>query len=280
MVEPWVREALIRLNPESPRSPTAPTRSSTTCAPASSRCRPMAWCGPTRTSWPGCAARRPCPLATNGEHVPVRLVDAVAAGQQPAHRHQPVDFPSGRGGEALRRGVRGQRPAAGHRRGQDAHAQRRDLVRRRLPGQRDLREASAGHVRAERLLVRHRGPPVPLRLHPHAHRHVGAVARRRQPGRRPVAARPGHGREHAAARGGARHPAALHPLRHRQEAPAHQDHLPLPAIRDHQQDRRPRGQGLPEEGPDLAFPGQRQVAADGLRRAEAAAAPASSATPR
>ena len=32
-------------------------------------------------------------------------------------------------------------------------------------------------------------------------------------------------------------------------------------------------EGLPEEGPDLALPGLRQVAADGLRRAEAAAAP-------
>jgi type I restriction enzyme, R subunit len=29
-----------------------------------------------------------------------------------------------------------------------------------------------------------------------------------------------------------RHPAELHPLRHGQEAPAHQDHLPLPAVRD------------------------------------------------
>jgi hypothetical protein len=73
----------------------------------------------------------------------------------------------------------------------------------------------SGHVRAERLLVRHRGAPVPLWLHPHAHRAVGALARRRQPGRRPVAARPGRDRELAAARGGARHPAALYRLRHR-----------------------------------------------------------------
>ena len=79
--------------------------------------------------------------------------------------------------------------------------------------------------------------------------------------------------EHAAARGGAGHPAKLHPLRHRQEAPAHQGDLPLPAVLHHQPNRGSRGEGLPEEGPDLAFPGQRQVAADGLRRAEAADAP-------
>ena len=81
------------------------------------------------------------------------------------------------------------------------------------------------------------------------------------------------GREHAPARGGARHPAELHALRHGQEAPPHQGHLPLPAVLHHEPDRRPCGEGLSEEGPDLALPGQRQVAAHGLRRAEAAAAP-------
>ena len=53
---------------------------------------------------------------------------------------------------------------------------------------------------------------------------------------------------------------------------AHQDHLPLPAVRGRQPDRRARGRGPPEEGPDLALPGLGQVAADGVRRAEAAAA--------
>jgi type I restriction enzyme R subunit len=50
--------------------------------------------------------------------------------------------------------------------------------------------------------------------------------------------------------------------------------LPLPAIRGGEQDRRAGTGRRAEEGPDLAFPGFRQVAADGLRRAEAAPAPA------
>ena len=62
-------------------------------------------------------------------------------------------------------------------------------------------------------------------------------------------------REHAAARSGAGHPAQLHPLRHRQEEAPHQDHLPLPAVRGDEQDRRARGGRAPEEGPDLALPG-------------------------
>ena len=41
------------------------------------------------------------------------------------------------------------------------------------------------------------------------------------------------------ARGRARHPAVLHDLRHRQEAPQDQDHLPVPAVPGNQPDRRP-----------------------------------------
>ena len=134
----------------------------------------MAWLRGEKTM-PFGPQRRACARAPGGRRQP---------GEQPADGHQPVDLPGRRGGEAVRRGVRGQRSAAGHRRGQDAHAQRGDVVRRRVPDQRDLREAGAGHVRAERLLLRHRGQAVPLRLHPHAHRHVGAVARRGEPGRR------------------------------------------------------------------------------------------------
>jgi type I site-specific restriction-modification system R (restriction) subunit len=48
----------------------------------------------------------------------------------------------------------------------------------------------------------------------------------------------------------------LHPLRHRQETPPHQAHLSLSTVRDHQQDRGPCGQRLSQEGPHLAFPGQ------------------------
>ena len=42
------------------------------------------------------------------------------------------------------------------------------------------------------------------------------------------------------ARGGARHPGALHPVRHRQAQAQHQSGLPLPAVRGGQQDRRAR----------------------------------------
>ena len=80
MVESWVREALIKLNPKSPPSPNGPTRSSITSGPVSSQCRPTVWCGPTRTSWPGSGARRPCPFGEHGEHVSIRLVDADQPG--------------------------------------------------------------------------------------------------------------------------------------------------------------------------------------------------------
>ena len=50
------------------------------------------------------------------------------------------------------------------------------------------------------------------------------------------------------ARGRARHPAQLHALRHRQEAPQDQDHRPLPAVRGDQPDRRPRGAGQLKKG--------------------------------
>src|SRR5260370_81848 len=59
----------------------------------------------------------------------------------------------------------------------DPDAERRELVRWRVPGERDLREAGPSDVRPERLLFRHGGPAVSVWLNPHAHRHVGAVAR-------------------------------------------------------------------------------------------------------
>ena len=74
---------------------------------------------------------------------------------------------------------------------------------------------------------------------------------------------------------GAGHPAQLHALRHGQEAPAHQGHLPLPAVRR----RRTRSSsawwpGYPKKGLIWHFQGTGKIAADGLRRAEAAAASA------
>ena len=273
MVEPWVREALIRLNPEIAAQPDRADeviynlRACLLSVQADGLVRAnenfMAWLRGEKTM----------PFGPHGEHVTVRLVDAAQPAEQPADGLQPVDLSGRRGGEAVRPGLSRQRPACGHRRGQDAHAQCGDLVRRRLSGKRDLRKTGAGHVRAERLLLRHRGPSVPLRLHPHAHRYVGPMARRGKPGRRPASPRAGIGLQHAPARSGARHPAELHPFRHGQKVPAHQGHLPLPAVFHHQSDRRPRGEGLSEKGPDLAFPGQRQVAPHGLCRPETTNAP-------
>ncbi len=86
-----------------------------------------------------------------------------------------------------------------------------------------------------------------------------------RPGRRQGG---GRGRPEPSSR--ARLPAVLHALRHRQEAPQDQDHRPLPAVPGDQPDRRARPAGQDQAGSDLALPGLGQVAAHGLRRAEAA----------
>ncbi len=59
-------------------------------------------------------------------------------------------------------------------------------------------------------------------------------------------------------------------VRDRQEAPQDQDHRPVPAVPGDQPDRRAGAARPDQAGPDLALPGLGQVAADGLRRAEAA----------
>ncbi len=69
-------------------------------------------------------------------------------------------------------------------------------------------------------------------------------------------------------------------VRDAQGQAAHQDHRPLPAVRGREQDRRARGRRPAEEGPDLALPGLGQVAADAVRRPQAAAAPGAARTRR
>ena len=194
MVEPWVREALIRLNPEIAAQPDRADEVIYNLRASSSPCRPTAWCGPTRTSWPGCAGEKTMPFGPNGEHVPVRLVDADRPGNNrltvtnqwtyqagPVEKRFDVVFV-----------VNGLPLVIG-----EAKTPTRSAVTW-FDGAFQINEiyekASPGHVRAERLLLCHRGQAVPLRLHPHAHRHVGAVARRGEPGRRPAAPRQGHGR--------------------------------------------------------------------------------------
>ncbi len=280
MVESWVREALIRLNPEIAAQPDRADeviynlRACILSVQADGLVRAnenfMAWLRGEKTM----------PFGPNGEHVTVRLVDSA----QPANNRLTVSNQwTYQAGAVEKRFdvvflVNGLPLVIG-----EAKTPTRSAVTW-FDGAFQVNEIYEKQVPA--MFVPNvfsfatEGKPVPLRLHPHAHRHVGTVARRGEPGGRPASPRPGHGREHAPARGGAGHPAELHPLRHRQEAPAHQDHLPLPAVLHHQPDRGPRGEGLSEEGPHLAFPGQRQVAAHGLCRAEAAACTRSSATPR
>ena len=62
----------------------------------------------------------------------------------------------------------------------------------------------------------------------------------------------------------------LHRLRYRQEEAPHQDHRSLPAVRGRQQDRRTRRCRPSQEGPHLALPGLGQVAADALCCSQAA----------
>jgi hypothetical protein len=76
----------------------------------------------------------------------------------------------------------------------------------------------------------------------------------------------------AHARDGARRAGAFRRLRHRQETPEDQDHPPLPAVSRRQPDRSACAGWLSAQGVDLALSGVRQIAADGLRRAEAAPA--------
>ena len=101
MVEPWVREALIRLNPEIAAQPDRADeviyklRACLLSVQADGLVRAnenfMAWLRGEKTM----------PFGPNGEHVPVRLVDFAAARQQPADGLQPVDLPGRRGGEAI-----------------------------------------------------------------------------------------------------------------------------------------------------------------------------------
>ena len=135
MVEPWLRQALIRLNPEIANQPDRADeviyalRAILLTVQADGLVRAnenfMAWLRGEKTM----------PFGRNGEHVPVRLVDtANPAGNQLVVTNKWV-YQAGSCGKAVRRGFRGQWPAHRHRRSQDAHAQRGDVVRRRVSGE-------------------------------------------------------------------------------------------------------------------------------------------------
>jgi type I restriction enzyme R subunit len=164
MVEAWVREALIKLNPEIAAQPDRADeviynlRACILSVQADGLVRAnenfMAWL----------RAEKTMPFGANGEHVPVRLVDAVQPGNNRLTVANQWIFQTGAVEKRFDVVFLVNWLAGGHRRSEDAHAQRGDVVRRRVSGERDLREASAGDVRAERLFVRHRGPVVPVRL--------------------------------------------------------------------------------------------------------------------
>ncbi len=248
-------------------------RSSTTCAPAFSPCRPTGWCAPTRTSWPGCAARRPCPSARTASTCPCvwwmrrspannRLTVCNQWTYQAGAVEKRFDVVFLVNGLPLVIGE-AKTPTRSAVTWFDGAFQVNEIYEKQVPA---MFVPNVFSFATEGRLFRYGSIRMPIDM-------WGPWRDRREPAGRPAAPRQGDSRQHAPARGSAGHPAELHALRHGQEAPPHQDHLPLPAILHHQPDRGPRGDRLSEEGPDLAFPGQRQVAADGLRRAEAADAP-------
>ena len=274
MVESWVREALHPAQPGN-RRPARPRRRGDLqrCAPASSPCRPTDWCGPTRISWPGCAARRRCPSARTASTSPCgwwmpysprnnRLTVCNQWTYQAGAVEKRFDVVFLVNGLPLVIGE-AKTPTRSAVTWFDGAFQVNEIYEKQVPA---MFVPNVFSFATEGKLFRYGSIRMPIDMWG-PWRDAGEPA-----GRRSCSTCKPDGGEHAPARGGAGHPAELHAVRHGQEASAHQDHLPLPAVLHHQPDRRARGEGLSEEGPDLAFPGQRQVAAHGLRRAEAAAA--------
>jgi len=176
MVERWLREALIALNPEIAAQP---DRADEVIYALRAILLAVVADGLVRanenfTNW--LRGEKTMPFGPNGEHVPVRLLDWVHPDRNRLTVTNQWVFQKGHGGEALRRGLSHQRPAAGDRRGEDADAQRGDVVRRRVPDQSNLRVRSAGDVSPQCVFVCDRRKAVPLWFDPHADRSVGAVA--------------------------------------------------------------------------------------------------------
>ena len=229
MVEPWLRQALIRLNPEIAAQPDRADEVIYTLRAILLPCRRTDWSGRMRISWIGCEARRRCPLAPTAS-----MCSATRgyrqSGRQPTRGHQPMDLSGRHCGEAVRRGVRGQRTANRDWRGEDAHAQRGDLVRWRLPGATRFTKS-----RCRRCSCRTSFPSPPRASRsataPSECRWTsGARGAHGRTSRRFAGRRAEVGGEHAPPAGGAGHPAEFHAVRHGQEAPPDQDHLPLPAV--------------------------------------------------
>ena len=93
MVESWVREALIRLNPEIAEQP---DRADEVIYALRAILLSVQGDGLVRanenfTAW--LRGEKTMPFGPNGEHVAVRLIDFTPAGQEPAHGDEPVDLP-------------------------------------------------------------------------------------------------------------------------------------------------------------------------------------------
>jgi len=214
MVEPWVREALIRLNPDIAAQPDRADeviynlRACILSVQADGLVRAnenfMAWLRGEKTMLFG----------HNGEHVPVCLADAV----QPANNRLTVTNQwTFQAGAVEKRSdlvfaVNGLPLIIGEAKTPtrsavtwfDGAYQINQIYEKEVPA---MFVPNVFSFATEGRLFRYGSIRMPIEL-------LGAVAGRRQPGRRPVAARPGHGGEYAAARGGAGHPTALHRLRH------------------------------------------------------------------
>ena len=178
LVEDHLREALIRLNPEIAAQPDRAddVLYKLRAIVMGVRSDGLVKANEEFAAW--LTGERSMPFGENGEHVTIRLIDFDDLEQQPVRRHHAVHLPRRRHREARRPGAARQRHPAGRDRGEDAGALEPELARRGAPGPRRLRAQRARAVRAERLLRRHRGQGVPLRLDRAAGRAVGAVAAR------------------------------------------------------------------------------------------------------
>jgi type I restriction enzyme R subunit len=254
LVEPWLRDALIRLNPEIAARPDLADEVlyKLRAIVLSVRSDGLIRANEEMAAW--MRGERSMPFGPNNEHVPVRLIDFDDLARNDFVLTRQFTF---RAGPAERRAdlvllvnglplvlIEAKTPVKKCISWVDGALQVHEDYEKFVP------ELFVCNV----FLGGDRGQGVPLRLDRPAGQGLGAVEPGWRDGRcaRPDASAEvaaAVGRKHAAAAGGARHPRQLHAVRHRQEEAPHQDHLPLPAIRGGQQDRRARAGGLqPKKG--------------------------------
>ena len=218
LLEGQVKDALIRLNPEIEADPDEADEviynlrailisARTSPHPVVANEEFMAWL----------TGQKSMPFGPNGEHTTVRLIDFDHPEDDVV---EPVDglhrghLQAGPGREAVRSGAVVQRVPPGRRRGEDAGPACVHVDRRRGADPRRLRAERAAVLRAQRVLLRHRGQGLPLRHRRHAGRTLGPVARGRDRPRRSGEDRAccsqGGCRRRPQARGRAGLPAVLH----------------------------------------------------------------------